>query len=226
MILPSCIPTLPNHMPRMRYRLKTAVEGIAVAALFAVLPALASSASADGATSRIEQVGREIARNYERSPVLVIAIGAAMATPLLALLMMSARHLARRRREPHAPVVRALRELEAGSALDPAWLERAGARPHPLEAELVRIGRESDNELRLNDGTVHRYHALIQRSREGGYLLLDISGSDGNGVSVNGARVASAQLNDGDRIEIGGAAVTFRQAPRVVASLAITPQGS
>ena len=59
---------------------------------------------------------------------------------------------------------------------------------------LLRIGREEDNDIRFAVKTVHRYHAVIRRTTDGVVMITDVSGKDGNGVLVNGARVAEARL--------------------------------
>jgi hypothetical protein len=68
---------------------------------------------------------------------------------------------------------------------------------------MTRIGRESDNDICLEDTTVHRYHAVIRRSPEEGLVIADVSGGSGNGVTHNGRRVASAHLADRDMIVLG-----------------------
>ena len=47
-----------------------------------------------------------------------------------------------------------------------AWLtvEGGDAGTLPLDSRLVRIGRHQDNDVRLPDTTVHRYHAVIERT--------------------------------------------------------------
>lgn len=75
---------------------------------------------------------------------------------------------------------------------------------------MVRIGREEDNDVQLSDPTVHRYHAVISRSADAGFVVSDLSSSDGNGVIVNGKRVRRQRLNDGDIITLGTAKLTFR----------------
>ncbi|MCV0370740.1 MULTISPECIES: FHA domain-containing protein [Filomicrobium] len=77
-------------------------------------------------------------------------------------------------------------------------------------ALMVRIGREEDNDVRLTDPTVHRYHAVISRSADVGYVVSDLSSSDGNGVIVNGERIRRQRLKDGDVITLGTAKLTFR----------------
>jgi pSer/pThr/pTyr-binding forkhead associated (FHA) protein len=77
----------------------------------------------------------------------------------------------------------------------------------------VRIGRHEDNDIRLGDSSVHRYHAVIERTAEESFVITDISGKEGNGIRINGERTAQARLVDGDVIELGRARLKFESAP-------------
>ena len=81
----------------------------------------------------------------------------------------------------------------------------------PLGHDLVRIGRHQENDIRLDDKTVHRYHALLHRSADGDFLIRDLSGEAGNGVYVNGARIEQAALRPGDLVELGAVRLRFQQ---------------
>jgi hypothetical protein len=92
-----------------------------------------------------------------------------------------------------------------------AWLtvaDRAGFRL-AMPRELLRIGREDDNDLVLDQPTVHRYHAIIHRTADALFLIKDLAGPGGNGVFVNGERVTESHLLDGDLIMLGGTQVAF-----------------
>ncbi len=65
---------------------------------------------------------------------------------------------------------------------------------------LTTIGRGSQNTIRLPSGKVSRNHAHI-REQDGSWVVEDLGSS--NGIRVNGNRVSSATLKDGDRIRIG-----------------------
>jgi DNA-directed RNA polymerase subunit RPC12/RpoP len=78
--------------------------------------------------------------------------------------------------------------------------ENGELRTVPLTREWTRIGRSLAADVRLDDPTVSRRHALIVRHAEGVRLLDDRSL---NGVFVNDARVESKILEDGDEIIIG-----------------------
>lgn len=64
----------------------------------------------------------------------------------------------------------------------------------------VRIGREDENDIRLTDERVSRFHAKIQE--DSGRLILTDLGST-NGTRVNGYPVQMRILQQGDQISIG-----------------------
>ncbi|MEJ7783783.1 MAG: FHA domain-containing protein [Solirubrobacteraceae bacterium] len=69
-----------------------------------------------------------------------------------------------------------------------------------LEGEWTRIGRSLAADVRLDDPTISRRHALVVRGPDGVRVLDDRSL---NGVFVNGARVEWQTLSDGDDIVVG-----------------------
>jgi hypothetical protein len=70
----------------------------------------------------------------------------------------------------------------------------------PLAREWTRIGRSLAADLRFDDPTVSRRHALLVRQPDGVRVLDDRSL---NGVFVNGERVEWRTLADGDEIVVG-----------------------
>jgi pSer/pThr/pTyr-binding forkhead associated (FHA) protein len=70
----------------------------------------------------------------------------------------------------------------------------------PIAREWTRIGRSLAADLRFDDATVSRRHALVVSQAEGVRVLDDRSL---NGIFVNGRRVEWAPLSDGDEITIG-----------------------
>ena len=56
---------------------------------------------------------------------------------------------------------------------------------------------------------MHRYHAVIQRDLDTGFMISDMSGPGGNGVRINGVWQTHAQLTDGDTIELGKVKLRF-----------------
>ena len=81
---------------------------------------------------------------------------------------------------------------------------RAGETFHP-EGETT-IGRSPDCGIFLDDVTVSRKHAVV--SERDGVFLVEDQGSL-NGTFVNRKRVESAQLEDGDELQIGKYRLTF-----------------
>lgn len=97
-----------------------------------------------------------------------------------------------------------LREVLAGLSDEAAMLvslvgPSKGAR-YLLDSDVVRIGRSTDTEIFLDDVTVSRKHAqIIKRNKK---FQLEDSGSL-NGTYLNGTITTSAELKDGDEVQIG-----------------------
>ena len=70
-----------------------------------------------------------------------------------------------------------------------------------LEVGWTRIGRSEAADIRLDDATVSRRHALLVLDDEGELRALDDRSM--NGLLVNGEPVEWASLSDGDELEIG-----------------------
>ena len=104
------------------------------------------------------------------------------------------------------------------AAIKPSWLERTraeleGAGPHlawedageirtmPIAEGWAKVGRSSCAEIRLDDPTVSRRHAVVVRTEDGGLKALDDRSL--NGLFVNGEHVEWKALEDGDELEIG-----------------------
>jgi hypothetical protein len=70
----------------------------------------------------------------------------------------------------------------------------------PLTREWTKIGRSLTADIRLDDPTVSRRHALICRQPEGVRVLDDRSL---NGIFLNGERTEWSRLSDRDELMIG-----------------------
>jgi pSer/pThr/pTyr-binding forkhead associated (FHA) protein len=92
-----------------------------------------------------------------------------------------------------------------------------------LSREWTRIGRSLAADLRFDDPTVSRRHALIVRQPDGVRLLDDRSL---NGVFVNGARVEGKVLRDGDEIIVGRYRLSFLRVPEPTDADSETPEKS
>jgi DNA-directed RNA polymerase subunit RPC12/RpoP len=79
-----------------------------------------------------------------------------------------------------------------------------------LTREWTRIGRSLAADVRFDDPTVSRRHALVVRQPDGVRLLDDRSL---NGVFVNGARIDGKALRDGDEIIVGRYRLSFLSVP-------------
>ena len=76
----------------------------------------------------------------------------------------------------------------------------------PVAREWTRIGRSLAADVRFDDSTVSRRHALIVSQADGVRVLDDRSL---NGVYVNGRRVEWSPLADGDEIVVGRHTIHF-----------------
>lgn len=76
----------------------------------------------------------------------------------------------------------------------------------PIGAETVTIGRLPECTVTLDDPSVSRRHARVQRNGD----IFEITDLDStNGVRVNGAPVANTALAHGDRLELGSVHLVF-----------------
>jgi pSer/pThr/pTyr-binding forkhead associated (FHA) protein len=89
-----------------------------------------------------------------------------------------------------------------------------------VEREWTRIGRSLAADVRFDDATVSRRHALLVCQADGVRVLDDRSL---NGVYVNGSRVEWSPLGDGDRIAVGRHTLWFLDTSAVAASAPATP---
>ena len=93
--------------------------------------------------------------------------------------------------------------------------DRAGQiKVFALSSQWTRVGRSLAADIRFDDPTVSRRHALIVRGPDGVKVLDDRSL---NGVFVNGDRVEWSSLQDGDEVLVGCHSLRF---------LEVTPEGS
>jgi pSer/pThr/pTyr-binding forkhead associated (FHA) protein len=118
---------------------------------------------------------------------------------------------------------------DAGEVESPDWLgeardavERDGdylaydddgqLRVFALDRGWTRLGRSLAADVRFDDPTVSRRHALIVRQPDGVRVLDDRSL---NGVFVNGERVDWRGLQDGDEIVVGRYRLTYLEVAEV-----------
>jgi pSer/pThr/pTyr-binding forkhead associated (FHA) protein len=77
----------------------------------------------------------------------------------------------------------------------------------PLASGTTHVGRGFAADVRLDDQSVSRRHAIIHQ-RAGGSRILDDRSA--NGTFVNGRRVTEAELADGDVVVLGRVVLTYR----------------
>jgi hypothetical protein len=162
---------------------------------------------------------------FNQAPALIMVLAVLVALPPLALAGLMMR---RQRRSPDS-TVRLSRSAPRGPSVlrsgitartevsawpTEAWVELAGSgQRHVIGRAMVRIGREADNDICLSEKTVHRYHAVIRRTTDGEVVVTDLSGAEGNGVLINGARVGEGRLSKGDVIGVGEVKLRFDARP-------------
>jgi pSer/pThr/pTyr-binding forkhead associated (FHA) protein len=89
-----------------------------------------------------------------------------------------------------------------------------GKRLHrfPITADVCRIGRHPNNELRLNDKSISRFHAELVRNHNGTFSIFDTDSR--NGIKVGQRPVHSSVLREGDVIDVGDIRLKFTRRPR------------
>ncbi|MEM9513828.1 MAG: FHA domain-containing protein [Actinomycetota bacterium] len=107
---------------------------------------------------------------------------------------------------PDDDVVVPVRELptEVGVLIVRAGAQ-AGAR-FSLDESLTRLGRHPESEISLDDITVSRRHAEVERTPEG-YVVSDAGSL--NGTYVNQERIDKLLLRHGDELQIGKFRLVF-----------------
>ncbi len=117
-----------------------------------------------------------------------------------------------------------------------AMLVRTDTRAEiPLNLELIKLGRGSDNDVNLPDLTISRKHAILTRTGST-YMIQDIAGS--SGTRVNGLQVTARRLKTNDVVRLGTVEFKFvslmaaparaetTQAPRSNETPATPPAGA
>jgi pSer/pThr/pTyr-binding forkhead associated (FHA) protein len=76
----------------------------------------------------------------------------------------------------------------------------------PLKDTITRLGRHPDSEIMLDDITVSRRHAEVERTAAG-YVVRDAGSL--NGTYVNQERVDEALLHNSDELQVGKFRLVF-----------------
>ena len=90
------------------------------------------------------------------------------------------------------------------------WLDVTGDR-YPLLTAITVLGRDDSADVIVDDPGISRQHTEFRVTSDGPHLVASIRdlGST-NGTFVNGERITSQRLADGDRINVGRTTLTFR----------------
>ena len=75
-----------------------------------------------------------------------------------------------------------------------------------FEKQRITIGRSSGNDISLSDRQASRVHCAVERVA-GAVRVVDLGSQ--NGTFLNGSRVLSAELSEGDCVQVGAAVVRF-----------------
>lgn len=171
------------------------------------------------------QLNSWVGDSFNRAPALMLVLAVLMALPPLAIAGLMMR---RQRRSPDSTVLISRPSLRGGAAPrsgmtarnevsawpTEAWVELAGSgQRYVIGRAMLRIGREADNDICRSEKTVHRYHAVIRRTTDGEVVVTDLSGAEGNGVLINGARIGEGRLRKGDVIGVGEVKLRFDARP-------------
>ena len=108
---------------------------------------------------------------------------------------------------------RILASRDTGNGQVYAWLTRLDSSDRlPIRETSVRIGRHEDNDLKLDEESVHRRHAVVHMTPQREFVITDLSGNEGNHVYVNDQRCEKKSLRDGDVIKLGKVQLRFQVA--------------
>ena len=66
---------------------------------------------------------------------------------------------------------------------------------------IIKIGKAEDNDFKVDDAYVSRYHAKLTRDETDGLFIEDVGST--NGTFVNGDRVVRKKINASDKVTLG-----------------------
>jgi pSer/pThr/pTyr-binding forkhead associated (FHA) protein len=98
-------------------------------------------------------------------------------------------------------------ELEPGQALLLVKRGPNAGSTFLLEGGSTAVGRGTDSAVFLDDITVSRVHAVLERRDDRSWFVRDVGSL--NGTYVNGEQVDETKLASGDEVQIGKFKLTF-----------------
>ncbi|MBS0235426.1 MAG: FHA domain-containing protein [Proteobacteria bacterium] len=202
--------------------MRTAIAGTAILLVMAVLTL---STSHGGAKNLAEASGPIAVRmeaafweSFEAAPALMLGLIIAVALPALATLAQTLKPLTRARDATRRYRPGRNDEFDADASenrsarccLPFVEIENGRGMRCAIRRDMLRIGREDDNDIRIPSRYVHRYHDAIHREDNDDWHITDLTGVESNGLIVNGKRCCEARLRDGDLIQLGPGKLRFR----------------
>ncbi|MBT6274577.1 MAG: FHA domain-containing protein, partial [Chromatiales bacterium] len=210
LILPSAPePGMPAPADGVATRPNEPIEPVAPVAL--TTPDSTPSTAAPTVSVRVEPAALRVpVGGFEFKLADVITYAIAGAGVVLAVLLVVLYRVTLRRRDAKEMAFELSPDAEPGQVF--AYLKALDGREdrHPINSAAYRIGRHGDNELPIQDPSMSRHHAQIQRKRDGSFVITDLDSM--NGVFVNDKRITRSPLNDGDRVELGDVQMRFAAA--------------
>ena len=80
-------------------------------------------------------------------------------------------------------------------------------RRFPLTRDTYTVGRHRNNDIVISDPKVSSFHARLDRSPDG-FVVVDLKSR--NGSFINGRRVETGPLRNGDELRMGPARLVYR----------------
>ena len=167
--------------------------------VFRIRPSKASRPRATGNTGQERALRPHQQPDAARAPAAAPPAPAVVPPPAGDDLDATARH-------PAPPPARPKRVNPA----DRPWLDVDGER-YPLMGAITILGRDDSADIILDDPGISRRHSELRVTTDGPHFVTTIRdlGST-NGTFVNGERITSEHLEDGDRVTVGRTSITFR----------------
>src|SRR5688500_1593332 len=92
---------------------------------------------------------------------------------------------------------------------------------YELYRDEVVVGRAIDADIPINSTDLSRRHIALRRNPQGQYTVVDLESR--NGVYLNGVKVHSALLHDGDNLQLGTVVFVFNEGRGMSSSTPVPP---
>ena len=159
------------------------------------------------------QIVAWIQTKYLESPAVILGVALALAVPAIATAGVLVRRVSQTARHSETVEIATVRTKPISIWRQRAYLELPDNSRYPIEQDIVRIGREADNDLRLAHPTVHRYHVVLERSPDVEFIVSYVGDPDHAGLIINGDAVQRQRLRGGEVLDIGSIKLRFSVSP-------------